>query len=54
MQAPSLLAWALRLRLYVGAGAHIDAGETPAEPSGFTIDEMTRGRLGTLSPSERK
>ena len=32
----------------------IEAGDTPVEPSGLTIDEMTRGRLGTLSPSETK
>ena len=32
----------------------IEAGVTPVEPSGLTIDEMTRGRLGTLRPSERK
>ena len=32
----------------------IDAGVTPTEPSGLTMEETTRGRLGTLSPSERK
>ena len=45
--------------IYNGSGRNLDLDGleiygTSSLDSGFTIEEMTRGRLGTLSPSERK
>ena len=44
----------LRTAQGINTGGQIPLLKLSVVPSGFTIEEMTRGRLGTLSPSERK